>query len=309
MLNFHNISSYTDQEFIDSINKFNEIKNDKKEGKLNLSGGKFNAQYISIHQFFLFVNTFKDTITHLILHKNCLTNDDAIMFANNLKYMVLENLDLSKNEITDIGWYALFNILQSTKLRILNLSNNKLKTESFECLVKNLNSESKLKELYLDSLKFDSEFNNSNFIDYIVKILENNSSLEHLSISSNKIKTKGSIEIANALIKNTNLQCLNLSNNYIFDLEPFIKTLKDNKILKSLDLSNNYLMNEPKLGFFINNTGLTSFNFSYNDASCQTINSLLLKLSENKTLTNLNLIGNVFPTKLFTSLINILEKK
>jgi NLR family CARD domain-containing protein 3 len=135
---------------------------------------------------FLLPNT---TIQKINLMRTDLT--DRVL-EKMVKYLEVPNvslvdLDISKNNITDVGLKTLCGSLKiNTSLKFLNLSGNKIKEEGLNDLVEYLIENKNLQELSLGSNTITNEG-----LSILSRFLPSNKTLSHLEISKNAFSDVG----------------------------------------------------------------------------------------------------------------------
>ena len=186
-----------------------------------------------------------------------------------LQDSLIEELDLSRNDLTDTSTTAILGLIETSKsLRSLDLSWNSLGKPFTSSLSKVLEASTTLESLCLDGNSqlgaqkganpiFEGLLKNSrlrslslakcNIKDctLIGRLLKNSQSMQELNLSNNHIVDDGCVSIARALETNPALTRLDLSYNSIGD-EGGLKLatcLKSNKCLQELFLKDNRITN------------------------------------------------------------------
>jgi len=212
--------------------------------------------------------------THNLTHINLKAN---LIGSDGMKYIVkiikrcplLLHLDISCNNINYKGAYSLTRwIGMCKKLKHLNLESNQIGPKGINSLIK------KISLLPIEFLNINNNCLGSDGIKFL-KNLES-STIKHLNLSYNQIKSDDVNNLAQMLSQCPNITDINLSNNLIglYRLDRFSIVFKNCKFISYLDLSHNQ----------IGNDGIESFVNILEEGECKTI--LSLNLSNNK-------IGNI----------------
>lgn len=149
-------------------------------------------------------------------------------------------LDMTYNEVTQQGASVLADTLQNNKhLEELNISFNNISDLGVRYLALAINS-SVLKRINLAENDISDEG-----VGYLAKMLATNTNLLQLSLNGNQIGNYGIGMLANTLTHtSTRLEFLDLSaNKYINDesIDSFVNLMENNQSLKKLDLRHNNL--------------------------------------------------------------------
>jgi Ran GTPase-activating protein (RanGAP) involved in mRNA processing and transport len=222
----------------------------------------------------------QNDITLTNLDKNKCSNNELIALAKALTINhTLTTLNLSSNiiDITNDGSKALSQELAkalktNTTLTSLNLSNNRIR--------------------YLGAIA-------------LAQLFKTNTTLTILNLSDNyigndyylNVDDKLSKELADALIKDSNLTKLNLSNTRSGQIlvKAFAEALKENKTLIELDISSNLIGNEGATALadaLKTNSTLTTLIIYNNKISDDGAKALADALKTNSTLTTLDISKN-----------------
>ncbi len=178
------------------------------------------------------------------------------------------------------------------KLGIKLYINPKALQETFEKIDKLVNDNTSLTWLDLSSNNIGPEGTKA-----IAKALENNTSLTSLDLSSNNIGPEGTKALAKALENNTSLTSLILWKNNIGPegAKALAKALENNTRLTSLYLWKNNIGPEGTKAIakaLENNTRLTSIDLIGNDIGPEGAKAIAKSLEKNTSLTSLNLMRN-----------------
>lgn len=203
----------------------------------------------------------------------------------------LRSLDLSSNQIGDLGAQELLRVLRGNMtLEILNLSGNKLQTAAVA-----------VSELLMDlnALRL-LDLSNNNLGDEgatrIAEVLPQNTTLIRLNLNYNKIGFKGARKLWAGLAENTRLKTLNLKGNLIGDMGTMAldSGLLTNSTLLSLDLAENHITQSGSLRVVEAlrvSKGLEELMMQGNIVGEDAGVSFAQTLKNNKTLATLNLNG------------------
>ena len=180
----------------------------------------------------------------------------------------LEVLDLSRNTLGISTIPSITQIIDATKLVLLNLNENNLKDSSIEMLAASL---------------------------------ESNRTLTWLDLGKNEVSRLGAIALASLVRKNATLLSLGLSWNSVSGegAVALCSALEDNVSLKTLDLSFNTMGNRSRpivskalAKVMRKNQTLTHLDISHNQFGQRECRVLGLALNSNHTLFGLHLEGN-----------------
>lgn len=201
------------------------------------------------------------------------------------RYLELETLDLSSNQLvlTDLAYLA--HILNSCKeLKVLNLAGNLLGLTHKNSYHLTEFAKALASHPHLNELNLSDNHLSSDKLKVILKYLANGCvPLQVLNLSGNNFNSFGIKQVADFVKQNHSLIELNVANNRdsshkpqnIFytvfpttNFRPLLEALQDNNSLKVLDLSNVQL-NQEQLAVLsqslsVNKT-LTDFRWSYED--------------------------------------------
>ncbi len=275
-------------------------------------------------------------IKHINLRNNALHDDGAWAFAGYMQHnTTITSIDLGNNNISDEGIMAITSTFNKIPLlKVINLSGNGFGFDSARYLAKAFIHSRTITTLILSSNRLGDDGTEI----LCNSLIKHHTSIQTLVLDANLIGNDGATCIGEALERNRVLTSLSLNNNNIFadgaerlgfflqwnctltdlklnhnPLGPFgIKHIGDmlatNNTLKNLDLSNTSLV-KNKLA-----TGLISL--CYGLKKCRSLTSLSIRNNEmdndhiveigqvlvsNKTLLNLDFIGNPCDNKWFLS--------
>lgn len=153
----------------------------------------------------------------------------------------ITDLYMSLNLITDEAIDAFANLLTgqykgTSRLKILDISFNKLTARGAGKLFYSLRNNSQLSTLNIESNPLGPRMN-----IFIRELIEKNGKLENLNMRNCSLEDEGIIGLSEPLSKNTMIKTLNLSKNYLGDeaAQSIAFGLRKNKSLITIDLSNN----------------------------------------------------------------------
>ena len=151
--------------------------------------------------------------------------------------IALMDLDLSKNQITDLGLKAIATSLMSNNsLKYLNLAQNKIKDEGLATFAEMLKDNEILHEV-----SFAQNVISNDGLTNLAQMLPYNKTLNHLDLSRNQFNDSGFEEFAKLMAENMGLEFLDIAKNKDVTDEGSLITLADslsvNGKLKTLDLS------------------------------------------------------------------------
>ena len=280
--------------------------------KLNLSNNQIGSQGIkAIAQI--------HSLKQLRLVNNNIGPEGAIALGALLPQSQLEILSLERNNIDFYGASKLIeHIPQSTTLRTINLSHNRIESSALTYLEQGLGT---LRELHVADCEIDFQG-----VEVLARALQTNTSLVELNLRENKIGSGGAIAMGNCLKQNTTVQYLYISTNEI-DVDgarSLADGLKENSTLRELRLSSNIFSADGTIAIFaalkvnktLNTLGmdesgkldvdaialigdalqqnhdLASLSLSRNQIDEEGGRALLAALKRNDTLKTINLAGN-----------------
>ena len=236
---------------------------------------------------------------------NCIRIISVLLLDTNR----LSRLDLTRNNIGNIGVEILVNALKNSKSLVsLNLSSNSISHKGGQNIFSSFIYQQSIVDLNLASL----EGSNRNRITEVgiqdmPKYLKNNHFIEMLNLSGNSIKNEGFFYICEGLEKNQSLQYLDVSNNGINKkgikkgLDIIIKYEILSKI-SNLNISYNPITTNGIIllaSNMKNFPNLISLNIAYCGLEFKGFQSLLKTVQYMKKLENLNVSGNNLKTDIF----------
>ena len=205
--------------------------------------------------------------------------------------------------------------ISCNKLTIMSVDNN-TKSEEYLCTNCKLFHTADTIKVF-ESLQNISNLRSINFanvmttgvaLDHIATFLAQNTELEEFDISSNNLKTADAILIFHKIKHISTFRRLNIAHNMITDgaTECIATVLSNCTELVELNLSHNYLHNMNAL-YSITFSNLTKVNFSNNNINEQTLNNLGVFLSLCTKLEDLDLSNNNLQTAGSNKLFEVLN--
>ena len=231
----------------------------------------------------------------LDLSSNYLKYDGCIKIFNVLMNIkCLRKLNISCNQITATAVHNIAIFSHNSKLEEIDSSNNIMQSAGTITLFKSLRCISSLKKLYINGNMITDEA-----ADDIAVVLSKNTNLEVLDISCNYLQAAGAIKIFKAMKNVSNLETINISHNMITDeaAENIATVLSHSINLKTIDLSSNYFKPEGFVKIFDkmkNIVHLKKLFIGYNEITgFKTLDCIATFLFHNKELQELDL-SNIF---------------
>ncbi|CAF3923642.1 unnamed protein product [Rotaria magnacalcarata] len=214
--------------------------------------------------------------------------------------ITLTQLDLSRNQITDIGAQHIANAFRThTNLETLDLSQNRIGNDGAQYLFDAL-KENKI----ITNLKLEGNIGSyCTAVSTAILIKSNKQTHAKMNLKATKIGNDETRFLADALENNKTITELNLSNNEIGDIgaQYLAHALRDNKTLTSLIFGCDYRNNEEEkcldidwmfICDIISNETLTLLDLSGNEIGNTGAQHFATALQKNQTLTILNLESN-----------------
>ena len=272
-------------------------------------------------------------LTKFNISGNDLTTDTADNVATLLsKNDELEELDLSCNNLQEVGTKSILDFLNISNLTKLNVSNNNIMSFS-NYLLDILTHATNLVQLDLSYNKLTSD-KIEHFLNKCKNVLVN---LKKLNLSGNEICNGAATALENVLSDNNTLQELSLSNTnlrreeisklfsklclpYLTKLSISHNTITDeaaddiatflskcNK-LEVLDLSHNHLTSAGAIKICKTNlTCLAVFNLNFNDITAEAANDMAALLSQNLELQVIDLSNNDLQECGYSNIFGVLK--
>ena len=236
----------------------------------------FRDELLSRNNKFMHTFNFKS----LRVSKNFLS-----AFCGNLPSIQLKKVDLQDNLITDECILNIKTLITAKQLIYLNLASNQISSEGLKVIQVELTNSKFLKYLNLGVSETSSRVNNFSGDGGIIiaRILLYNRSIETLILQENLLGDDAGDKIGTALIKNS--------------------------VLKKLVISDNKIKNRGARSIIENGTNLISINLSDNDISSDVCNELRNLIEYNKVLKEIIWNGNYVGFKGVKFLVEALNKK
>jgi len=165
-----------------------------------------------------------------------LGDDEAVHLTQSLAgNTTLRALDLSNNQIGEIGAKAVADFVKNSSLKKLNFASNRLGNEGALALARSLKGSS-LQELCLG----DNQIGDMG-VNAFAEALKQNTSLTWLSFHGNQVGDNGAVALANSLNQNKTLTLLSLFHNKVGEQggQAFVKVLDQNVAIQELFLQKN----------------------------------------------------------------------
>lgn len=252
-----------------------------------------------------------------------------LMAAENhpsLKSLLLEHPPLDQRNLEDLKARIENNsVLQSLTLdeeELLFLApalakNNQIKELSIrsgseaaiKALVKILEDNNSIESIFFPQNSIDDEK-----LSLLAPVLKKNKSLKNIHLDNQNIGDKGASAFAEALSQNESIHSLNLSNNHIgpAGAMAIADMLEKNKTIAFVDLEKNHLKDEgaiPLLNALKNNPKVMILKLAENELGDQTLMASTGLLKENSTLHSLKLERNRITQKGATAFANFVAKE
>ncbi|CAF3765315.1 unnamed protein product [Rotaria magnacalcarata] len=300
---------------------FNLLRNNEAITKLELNAnnsGDHASYYISVKHATMNIrrkNRFgnaeikyladilqNDKVTYFFLNEFTIDYD---FFIN----QAITELDLSSNEIGDMGAECLARVLQNSKnaVKMNIIWKNRFGDTETKYLADALQSDKAITELDLSS----NEIGDIG-AGCLARVLENSKTLLKLSLSNNRIGVKGIQYLIDALRTNETISRLDLVSNITddTDVQQIFNLLQNNETITELDLSYNEIgdVEAQYLAEVLrNNTTITVLDISKNEISDIGMQHFADMLQHNQTLTTLDLCSNEIDDMAMKSLSDALE--
>ena len=262
--------------------------------QLNMSCDRITDKQAAALKFILASNSRLQELD--ISHNNLCTGSISTIFGK-LNISLLTKFNASNNVIgeqaaDDMGRF----LSQNTKLKVLDISCNKLKEFGYKKLFQRIANLSKLTKL-----KFCGNLLTHLAADDVAAVLLHNSKLKEIDFSNNNLQAAGAITIFNAMKDMFTLIYVNISHNWITSeaADYIAAVLSQNVYMKELYLANNYL---EANGIISLCKGMSKFSYlTHLDMSCNKItdeaaHDIATLLFHNPELKVLDLSNNLIQT-------------
>jgi Ran GTPase-activating protein (RanGAP) involved in mRNA processing and transport len=285
-------------------------------------------------------NSFKDEgvkfFTETLLSSNNDSSSSSSSSSNgSSSCCCIKSIDLSFNDITDIGAESIAKYLsQSKHIQVLFLSGNSISSKGFQYIANSLRINQSLIELDLTGnagrnkgiiALAEALDNNNNMksitlsgckiqndgIQRLCKTLDINHNIISINISNNNLGDNGANEISKAMLNNKMIESLNISLNNIthIGMRYLGNSLINYKSLKRLGLDNNKLRDKGSIYFskIYLTMDLKDLNIGFNEIGVDGIIPLLQAIASHMTLNVLSLSGNNIDYNAATILSSLLS--
>jgi len=260
-------------------------------------------------------------IKSLILDDNYITpiGGEALMKAL-LNNKNIEHLDLSNNRLglkgsaKDFGPMISDLLKSNVFLKTVILKGNKLGDRHVAAIAEAMAENSTLKALDLSYNEFGPRGG-----ELIGQMLQNNVFLKSFSVAWNSLLNQGTVHLLNGLKNNNSITHINISWNGVSDggAREIAIVLAGNTSLEEFNVSHNRIGKEgaKKIAAGIKDSNIKAFNISYNPLDEEGVKVILESLTENQTLTDLDMTNCIRGSSSDLSLmhsesfINIAQKK
>ena len=278
------------------------------------------------------VETLLQSIDETLIQSN---NDSSSSSSSNSSSCCIKSIDLSFNDITDIGAESIARYLsQSKHIQVLFLSGNSISSKGFQYIANSLRINQSLIELDLTGnagrnkgiIALAEALDNNNYmksitlsgckiqndgIQRLCKTLGINHNIISINVSSNNIGDNGANEISKAMSINKMIESLNISFNNIthIGMRYLGNSLINYKSLKKLGLDNNKLRDKGSIHFskIYLTMDLKDLNIGFNEIGVDGVIPLLQAIASHMTLNVLSLSGNNIDYNAATILSSLLS--
>ena len=242
----------------------------------------------------------------------------------------LKNLDLYKENFQNLKNFYFNNRTLKldnntiSKIKVLkSLESLKINCDYDTMFFDNLSELHSLKELYLNKIELQSEFDLSNFkslinlnlkecsnVDKILKLSNENVFLITLNLENSNLDYTASIILNKFLLKTPNLIDINISNNNIY-LQNLLSSFRILNKLEKINISKIKSNSDSLISFsqiLPSYENLTHFDISENNLSYNQIQMFLLTLLKNINIQSINFSSNHFNRDGIETLISFLRR-
>ena len=223
---------------------------------------------------------------------DCNLNTDTCKQVSFLLELLINNNDITEEAANDIAAV----ILNNTKLRILNLGENKFQTAGMIKIAKALQNMSSLTGLYINKNNITEDV-----ADDIATVILNNTKLRVLNLGGNTFQTAGIIKIAKTLQNISFLSDLDIGYNYITEAaaDDIAAVILNNSNLQILNISGNEFQTAGmiKMAKALQNiSSLSELYINKNNITEEAADDIAPVILNNNKLQILNISGNKFQT-------------
>ena len=232
------------------------------------------------------------------------TQGTCNLFKENNSFGHVETLILARNDIGDGSALSICRQIQQSKtIRVLDFTDNNLSTFFIKKLIRSVH-ETPLTTLLLSHNKIGVKCS-----DYLHFLIRNIPTLQVLDLSFNPLKDVTVIQICDALIWNTGLLSIDLSETLITDEsgKSFAEVIEMNKTLQKLILNNNQISDEsftPIAKALTKNSTLTQLSLRSNEINDDSAQAIIEALQLNNTILDVDLDFNDFSYRTNVQLVN-----
>ena len=297
----------------------NVIKNNAGLRHLGLAGNNLKSKVLIVLQAL----TENSQLVILSLSINNMKGEVAEDLANVIKNNAgLRHLSLAGNYLKSKALIILQALTENSQLVVLDLSGNNMNGEVVEHLANVIKNNSGLQHLGLADNNINSKAvavlqalkNNSQLVtldlrrsgitgevaEDLAQVIQNNSDLKELVLSSNDLKSSGAI-VLQALARSSQLTSLDLSGNNMTEVvaEDLANVIKNNAGLRHLSLAGNYLKSKALiiLQALTENSQLVVLDLSGNNMNGEVVEHLANVIKNNSGLQHLGLADNNINSK------------
>jgi Ran GTPase-activating protein (RanGAP) involved in mRNA processing and transport len=216
-------------------------------------------------------------------------------FRENRSLGCLESLYLARNELGDgIARNFCQQLRLNQTLRVLDLSDNGLGKAFLERLWQTLEEAH-----YIESLSLANNQFRLGCDDLFHSLIEEIRSLKYLNSSFNPLKDVTLIQIADAMLENHSIICLDLTETFMGDrsAHKFAAVVAENKTLRELHLNSNGITDASSVDIakaLAKNHSLTRLGMKRNEMKDETAQYMMEALDRNSTLLDLDVDFNDF---------------
>lgn len=232
------------------------------------------------------------------IHMYSMGDTFAEAFSKGVKqYKEITNLNLKANRLTDGGCAKILSGVHSKKVKIINISENKLGRVSIEKVIQIVNNnETRLRTLELENISIGERA----IVD-LCRVLADNKVLHSLNLAKNNLGFIACTALKEMLRYNSTIRNLDLHWNNIRTegAKEFFEGLSQNDSLKALDISWNSLGRDNSMETakvmgkcFKIHSLLFHVDLSYNNITSQECEVFAELIKSNHNILGLHMIGN-----------------
>jgi len=205
----------------------------------------------------------------------------------------METISLKNCNLDDESFGILSEVIEKLSVKVFDLSDNRLTSQSVEKLIDGLVDNENVLELHFANNQLDDSV-----VPHLVKALEKHKLLSVVDLSGNNITDKGAAEFAHAVGANSNpIAKIQLSNNKIgaAGAGAIGEAINANKLITSVHLAGNQLGDSGAAAFakgLKSNDSVSEVDVSNNDIGQAGAKALKDAFVENSNVALINLSGN-----------------